>query len=414
MAITAFEVAQQQFDAAAEAMGLDPSMREVLRVPQRELTVNFPVRMDTGPVRVFTGYRVQHNITRGPAKGGMRYHPAVTLDEVRALAMWMSWKTALMDIPYGGAKGGVVCAPETLSDRELENLTRRFATEIAILIGPHSDIPAPDMGTNAQTMAWVMDTMSMHAGYSMPAVVTGKPVSVGGSLGRAEATGRGVATVTVEALKRMGIAPSDATVAVQGFGNVGSISALLLARFGCKVVGVSDVHGAIWDPFGLDIADLIPWSKAHKTVVGYPGSVLIGNAELLTGDATVLVPAALEGVVTYDVAREAKCRLLVEGANGPTTPDADEVFKERGILLVPDILANAGGVVVSYFEWVQDLQAFFWEEGEINGRLENVMDRAFDQVWNVAAGSHTTLREAAYSLALDKVAQATEVRGIYP
>jgi glutamate dehydrogenase (NAD(P)+) len=414
MAVSAFDVAQQQFDAAAEAMGLDPSMREVLRVPQRELIVNFPVRMDAGLVRVFTGYRVQHNITRGPAKGGLRYHPAVTLDEVRALAMWMSWKTALMDIPYGGAKGGVVCAPETLSDRELEHLTRRFATEISILIGPHSDIPAPDMGTSAQTMAWLMDTMSMHAGYSMPAAVTGKPVSVGGSLGRAEATGRGVATVTVEALKRMGIAPSDATVAVQGFGNVGSISALLLARSGCKVVGVSDVHGAIWDPSGLDIADLIPWSRAHKTVMGYPGSVPIGNAELLTGDATVLVPAALEGAVTSDIARETKCKLLVEGANGPTTPDADEVFKERGVLLVPDILANAGGVVVSYFEWVQDLQAFFWEEGEINERLENLMDRAFDKVWHVAEGSHTTLREAAYSLALDKVAQATVVRGIYP
>lgn len=414
MAVTAFDVAQQQFDAAAEAMGLDLSMREVLRVPQRELIVNFPVRMDKGPVRVFTGYRVQHNITRGPAKGGLRYHPAVTIDEVRALAMWMSWKTALMDIPFGGAKGGVVCAPETLSDRELENLTRRFATEVSILVGSHSDIPAPDVGTNAQTMAWFMDTMSMHAGYSMPAVITGKPVPIGGSLGRAEATGRGVATVTVEALKRMGIAPSDVTVAVQGFGNVGSISALLLARLGCKVVGVSDVHGAIWDPSGLDVADLIPWSKAHKTVVGYPGSMPVSNVELLTGDATVLVPAALEGVLTTDVAREAKCKLVVEGANGPTAPDADEVFKRRGILLVPDILANAGGVLVSYFEWVQDLQAFFWEEGEINGRLEDLMHRAFDKVWSVSQSSHNSLREAAYSLALDKVAQATLVRGIYP
>jgi glutamate dehydrogenase (NAD(P)+) len=414
MTISAFDVAQQQFDAAAEAMGLDLSMREVLRVPQRELIVNFPVRMDRGPVRVFTGYRVQHNITRGPAKGGLRYHPAVTLDEVRALAMWMSWKTALMGIPFGGAKGGVVCAPDTLSDRELENLTRRYATEISILVGPHSDIPAPDMGTNAQTMAWFMDTMSMHAGYSMPAVITGKPIPVGGSLGRMEATGRGVATVTVEALGHMGIPPSNATVAVQGFGNVGSISALLLARKGCKVVGVSDVHGAIWDPSGLDIEDLIPWSRLHKTVVGYPGSMPVSNDELLTGDATVVVPAALEGVITTDIAREARCKLVVEGANGPTTPDADNVFKERGIMLVPDILANAGGVVVSYFEWVQDLQAFFWEEAEINDRLENLMHRAFDQVWGVAQESHSSLREAAYSLALDKVAQATLVRGIYP
>jgi glutamate dehydrogenase (NAD(P)+) len=414
MTVSAFDVAQQQFDAAAEAMGLDPSMREVLRVPQRELIVNFPVRMDNGGVRVFTGYRVQHNITRGPAKGGLRYHPGVTLDEVRALAMWMSWKTALMDIPFGGAKGGVVCAPETLSDEELEHLTRRFATEVAILVGPHSDIPAPDVGTNAQIMAWFMDTMSMHAGYSMPAVITGKPVTVGGSLGRMEATGRGVATVTVQLLARLGIAPQDATVAVQGFGNVGSISALLLSRAGCKVVGVSDVHGAIWDPGGFDIVDLQEWTRVHRTVVGYPGSAPVSNAELLTGEATVLVPAALEGAITAEIAREARCQVVVEGANGPTTPDADEVFRERKILLVPDILANAGGVVVSYFEWVQDLQAFFWEEGEINKRLENLMHRAFDMVWNVAEQKHGSMREAAYSLALDKVAQATLVRGIYP
>jgi glutamate dehydrogenase (NAD(P)+) len=414
MAVSAFDVAQQQFDAAAEAMGLDPSMREVLRMPQRELIVNFPVRMDHGPVRVFTGYRVQHNITRGPAKGGLRYHPGVTLDEVRALAMWMSWKTALMDIPFGGAKGGVIVDPGQLSDRELENLTRRFATEIAILVGPHSDIPAPDMGTNAQIMAWYMDTMSMHAGYSMPAVITGKPVPVGGSLGRMEATGRGVATVTVQALDKMGIAPSAATVAVQGFGNVGSISALLLARAGCSVVGVSDVHGAIWAPAGLDVDTLMEWVKTHKTVVGFPGSKPVSNAELLTGDATVLVPAALEGVITTDIAREARCKLVVEGANGPTAPDADEIFKQRNVLLVPDILANAGGVVVSYFEWVQDLQAFFWEEGEINHRLENLMHKAFDTVWGVSEASGTSLREAAYSLALDKVAQATIVRGIYP
>jgi glutamate dehydrogenase (NAD(P)+) len=414
MTVSAFDVAQQQFDAAAEAMGLDPSMREVLRMPQRELIVNFPVRMDRGPVRVFTGYRVQHNITRGPAKGGLRYHPGVTLDEVRALAMWMSWKTALMDIPFGGAKGGVIVDPGRLSDQELENLTRRFATEISIFVGPHSDIPAPDMGTNAQIMAWYMDTMSMHVGYSMPAVVTGKPVQVGGSLGRLEATGRGVATVTVQALARLGIAPADATVALQGFGNVGSISALLLARAGCRVVGLSDVNGAIWDPSGFDVPALQAWVKEHRTVVGYPGSTAVSNAELLTGDATVLVPAALEGVITTDIAREARCRLVVEGANGPTGPDADLVLEERDILLVPDILANAGGVVVSYFEWVQDLQAFFWEEGEINNRLENLMHRAFETVWNLAESSGTTMRQAAYSLALDKVAQATIVRGIYP
>jgi glutamate dehydrogenase (NAD(P)+) len=414
MTISVFEVAQRQFDEAAEAMGLDPAMREVLRVPQRELTVNFPVRMDNGTVRVFTGFRVQHNITRGPAKGGLRYHPAVNLDEVKALAMWMSWKTALMGIPFGGAKGGVICNPHELSQIELERLTRRFATEISILVGPHSDIPAPDLGTNAQTMAWFMDTISMHEGFSMPAVITGKPLSVGGSEGRAEATGRGVATVTLKALEQVAIAPSDATVAVQGFGNVGSVSALLLERAGCRVVGVSDVHGAIWNPAGLSIASVLDHVHHNHSVVGFPGASVISNDELLTLEATVVVPAALEGVITPDVAAAMGCVMVVEGANGPTTPDADLVLRDRGILLVPDILANAGGVVVSYFEWVQDLQAFFWEESDINRRLENLMRRAYDTVHGVAEAKHTTLRQAAYSLAVDKVAQATLVRGIYP
>ena len=292
--ISPFAVAQSQFDSAAEAMGLDPAMREILRVPQRELIVNFPVRMDNGTVQVFTGYRVQHNITRGPAKGGLRYHPGVTLDEVKALAMWMSWKTALMDIPFGGAKGGVVCRPEDLTLRELENLTRRFATEIALLVGPHSDIPAPDVGTNAQTMAWFMDTLSMHIGYSMPAVITGKPVFVGGSEGRAEATGRGVTTVAVRALDKLGIAPADATVAVQGFGNVGSVSAALLAEAGCRVVGLSDVNGAVFNESGFDVPDVLAHVAKHRTLAGYPGAQPLGNQELLTLDVTVLVPAALE------------------------------------------------------------------------------------------------------------------------
>jgi glutamate dehydrogenase (NAD(P)+) len=414
MTISAFEVAQRQFDEAAEAMGLDPAMREVLRVPQRELTVNFPVRMDNGTVRVFTGFRIQHNITRGPAKGGLRYHPAVNLDEVKALAMWMSWKTALMGIPFGGAKGGVICDPHELSQIELERLTRRFATEISILVGPHSDIPAPDLGTNAQTMAWFMDTISMHEGFSMPAVITGKPLSVGGSEGRAEATGRGVATVTLTALEQVAIAPSDATVAVQGFGNVGSVSALLLERAGCRVVGVSDVHGAIWNPAGLSIAAVLDHVHHNHSVVGFPGAAPISNDELLTLEATVVVPAALEGVITPEVAAAMRCVMVVEGANGPTTPDADLVLRDRGILLVPDILANAGGVVVSYFEWVQDLQAFFWEESDINRRLETLMRRAYDTVHGVAEAKNTTLRQAAYSLAVDKVAQATLVRGIYP
>ncbi len=414
MAISAFDVAQRQFDEAAEAMNLDPAMREVLRVPQRELITSFPVRMDNGTVRVFTGFRVQHNITRGPAKGGLRYHPAVNLDEVKALAMWMSWKTALMGIPFGGAKGGVICDPRQLSQNELERLTRRFATEISLLVGPQSDIPAPDVGTNAQTMAWFMDTLSMHQGFSTPAVITGKPVSVGGSEGRAEATGRGVATVAVRALDQLGIAPSEATVTVQGFGNVGSVSAMLLQRAGCRVVGVCDVEGAVWNPAGLHIPSLLDHVRTSGSVVGFAGSSAVGAHEVLIAECTVVVPAALEGQITPKVAQRMQCKLIVEGANGPTTPDADTVLKERGILLVPDILANAGGVVVSYFEWVQNLQAFFWEEDDINRRLEDLMRRAYDTVQDVAVSKQVTLRQAAYSLAVGKVAQATQVRGIYP
>jgi glutamate dehydrogenase (NAD(P)+) len=414
MAISAFDVAQRQFDEAAEAMNLDPAMREVLRVPQRELITSFPVRMDNGTVRVFTGFRVQHNITRGPAKGGLRYHPAVNLDEVKALAMWMSWKTALMGIPFGGAKGGVICDPRQLSQNELERLTRRFATEISLLVGPQSDIPAPDVGTNAQTMAWFMDTLSMHQGFSTPAVITGKPVSVGGSEGRAEATGRGVATVAVRALDQLGIAPSEATVTVQGFGNVGSVSAMLLQRAGCRVVGVCDVEGAVWNPAGLDIPSLLDHVRTSGSVVGFAGSSAVGAHEVLIAECTVVVPAALEGQITPKVAQRMQCKLIVEGANGPTTPDADTVLKERGILLVPDILANAGGVVVSYFEWVQNLQAFFWEEDDINRRLEDLMRRAYDTVQDVAVSKQVTLRQAAYSLAVGKVAEATQVRGIYP
>jgi glutamate dehydrogenase (NAD(P)+) len=412
--VNAWQVAQRQFDEAAELMGLDPALRAVLRVPQRELVVNFPVKMDDHSVRIFSGYRVQHNITRGPAKGGLRYHPAVDLDEVRALAMWMSWKTALMDIPFGGAKGGVSCDPATLSPSELERMTRRFATEMSLFVGSHSDIPAPDVGTNAQAMAWIMDTLSMHAGYSMPAVITGKPVQIGGSLGRLEATGRGVTTIALKALGRMGMAPGDATVAVQGAGNVGWVSALLLARAGCRVVGISDVKGAIWNPDGLDMEDLGAHLLATGSVTGYANARSVSSFELLTGDCTVLVPAALEGQVTPEVAAELRCRLLVEGANGPTTPDADLIARERGIVVVPDILANAGGVVVSYFEWVQALQAFFWEEADVNQRLEGLMQRAFEYVDSVSQEGATTLRQAAYSIAVDKVAQATNVRGIYP
>jgi glutamate dehydrogenase (NAD(P)+) len=414
MALTAFDVAQRQFDEAAEAMNLDVAMRQILRVSQRELIVNFPVQMDNGTVRVFTGFRVQHNITRGPAKGGLRYHPDVNLDEVRALAMWMSWKTALMGIPFGGAKGGVICDPRHMSQKELERLTRRFATEVALLVGPESDIPAPDVGTNAQVMAWFMDTLSMHQGFSMPAVITGKPVLVGGSEGRAEATGRGVATVTMRALEQLGITPSEATVTVQGFGNVGSVSAKLLERAGCRIVGVCDVEGAVWNPNGLHIPSLLEHVRNSGSVVGFPGASPAATADVLVGETTVVVPAALEGQITAAVARRMQCRLIVEGANGPTTPDADSVIEARGILLVPDILANAGGVVVSYFEWVQNLQPYFWEEDDINRRLEGLMRRAYDTVHEVAESKHVTMRQAAYSLAVSKVAQATSVRGIYP
>ncbi|MFY9615370.1 MAG: Glu/Leu/Phe/Val dehydrogenase [Candidatus Dormiibacterota bacterium] len=412
--MNAWQVAQRQFDEAAEAMGLDPSLRAVLRVPQRELVVNFPVKMDNGRVRVFSGYRVQHNITRGPAKGGLRYHPSVDLDEVRALSMWMSWKTALLDIPFGGAKGGVACEPGKMSVRELEKLTRRFATEVAIFVDQHSDIPAPDVGTNAQTMAWFMDTLSMHAGYSMPAVITGKPVHIGGSLGRQEATGRGVTTIALKALSKLGIAPGDATVAVQGCGNVGWVSALLLAEAGARIAGISDVHGAIWNPDGFDMKDLGDHLARTGSITEYPNATPISNQELLTADCTMLVPAALEGQITAEVAQEMRCTVVVEGANGPTVPDADLVLRERGVMVVPDILANAGGVVVSYFEWVQALQAFFWEEADVNQRLEGLMRRAFDYVDTVAGEQLTTLRQAAYSIAVEKVANATTVRGIYP
>jgi glutamate dehydrogenase (NAD(P)+) len=370
--------------------------------------------MDNGTVRVFTGFRVQHNITRGPAKGGLRYHPDVNLDEVRALAMWMSWKTALMGIPFGGAKGGVICDPRHMSQKELERLTRRFATEVALLVGPESDIPAPDVGTNAQIMAWFMDTLSMHQGFSMPAVITGKPVLVGGSEGRAEATGRGIATVSIRALEQLGIAPSEATVTVQGFGNVGSVSAKLLERAGCRIVGVCDVEGAVWNPAGLHIPSLLEHVRDSGSVVGFPGASPADTIDVLVGETTVVVPAALEGQITAEVARRMQCKLIVEGANGPTTPDADSVIEARGILLVPDILANAGGVVVSYFEWVQNLQPYFWEEDDINRRLEGLMRRAYDTVHEVAASKRVTMRQAAYSLAVSKVAQATAVRGIYP
>ena len=410
-----YVTAQRQFDQAASILGLDPGMRSVLREVRRELTVNFPVRMDDRSIRIFTGYRVQHNLTRGPAKGGIRYHPQVSLDEVKALAMWMSWKCAVTNLPYGGAKGGVVCDPSLLSLQELENLTRRYASEISILIGPESDIPAPDVNTNQQTMAWIMDTISMEKGYSVPATVTGKPLSIGGSQGRPAATGRGVMVVTLEACRRLGIDPARATVAIQGFGNVGSVSAELLHQQGFKIVAVSDVFGGIYNPGGLDVPALLEHVSVSGKVNGFPGSgEAISNSALLELPVTILIPAALENQLTMANAARVQAQLVVEAANGPTTPEADDIFHQRGVILVPDILANAGGVTVSYFEWVQDLQSFFWEEAEINGRLTRIMERAYQQVDDLAKEHQTTLRMGAYCLAVKRVADATSVRGIYP
>ena len=409
-----WRTAQHQFDEAAEILKLDPGLRKILREVQREFTCHFPVQMDDKSVRNFTGFRIQHNINRGPAKGGLRFHPDVSLDEVKALAMWMTWKCAVVNIPYGGAKGGVIVDPYSLSANELEHLTRRFATEISILVGPDRDIPAPDVGTNAQVMAWFMDTLSMHRGYSVTASVTGKPVEVGGSLGRADATGRGVMICTVAALETMGLKPFNQRVVVQGFGNVGSVSARLLEEAGCQIVAVSEDYGGIYNPLGLSVKKLLEYKARERTLKGFPGAELIPNDELLKLDCDVLVPAALENQITSQNAHDIKAKLIVEGANGPTTPEADEILRKRGVILVPDILANAGGVTVSYFEWVQDLQSFFWSEHEINARLESIMTRSFKEVLAIRDEKKVDLRMAAYLLAVNRVAVATADRGIYP
>ena len=409
-----WRTAQHQFDEAAGILKLDPGLRKILREVQREFTCHFPVQMDDKTVRNFTGFRIQHNINRGPAKGGLRFHPDVSLDEVKALAMWMTWKCAVVNIPYGGAKGGVIVDPYSLSANELEHLTRRFATEISILVGPDRDIPAPDVGTNAQVMAWFMDTLSMHRGYSVTASVTGKPVEVGGSLGRAEATGRGVMICTVAALETMGLKPFNQRVVVQGFGNVGSVSAKLLEEVGCQVVAVSEAYGGVYNPLGLSVKKLVDYRAREGTLKGFPGAELVPNDELLKLDCDVLVPAALENQITSQNAHDIRAKLIVEGANGPTTPEADEILRKRGIIVVPDILANAGGVTVSYFEWVQDLQSFFWSEHEINARLESIMTRSFREVLAIRDEKKVDMRMAAYLLAVNRVAVATADRGIYP
>jgi len=407
-------MALAQFDRAAEYLDINAGIAEMLRHCKRELTVNFPVKMDDGTVRIFTGYRVHHSIILGPSKGGIRYHPDVTLEEMRALAMLMTWKCAVVNIPYGGAKGGVVCDPKRLSAHELEGLTRRYATEISILMSPEGDIPAPDVGTNPQIMSWIMDTYSMHRGYSTPAVVTGKPVEIGGSLGRYEATGRGVMFVLLEALKHLGMKPSESTVAVQGFGNVGTVSAALLHDEGCKVIAVSDSQGGIYNPHGLDPRDVLRHKRHTATVVGYPGSDNITNEELLGLKCDILVPAGLEGAITASNADRVQAGILAEGANFPTTPQADRALVEKGVFVLPDILANAGGVTVSYFEWVQGLQRFFWTEEEINSQLRHIIVRSFHDVLSIAQRKGVDNRTAALILAIERVHHATLLRGIYP
>ena len=409
-----FDVAVEQFNIAADVIGLDDDMRRVLSVCRREFSVNFPVEMDDGSVQVFTGHRVHHNSGPGPTKGGIRFHPDVTVAEVKALAMWMTWKCAVVGLPYGGAKGGVTCNPKIMSQNELQNLTRRFTTEISFLIGPNRDIPAPDVNTNPQIMAWLMDTYSMHHGYSIPGVTTGKPLILGGSEGRSEATGRGTVFTIQEAAPKLGLDLSDAAAVVQGFGNAGSVAARLLWDLGTTIVGVSDSTGGISNPNGLNIPDVIAHKAKTGSVVDFPEAENVTNEQLLVLPCDVLVPAALEEVITQENAANIKAKLIAEAANGPTTPEADRILFDRGITVVPDILANAGGVTVSYFEWVQALQAFPWTETEVNERLHRIMTKAFHAVHDTAQRYNVHMRTAALALAIQRVADFTRVRGIYP
>ncbi len=408
-------MARDQLAVAAKYLNLDEGLHNVLAKPKRQLIVNFPVVMDDGEVQVFEGYRVQHNSSRGPTKGGLRYHPDVDVDETTALAMWMTWKCAVANIPYGGAKGSVKVDTKLLSKRELEKLTRRFVTEINIVVGERGDIPAPDIGTNPQVMAWIMDTYSMHAGFTMPGCVTGKPIELGGSLGRVEATGRGVVVSMEEAARAMNMNVQGAKVVVQGFGNVGSIAAKLAEEMGAIVVGVSDARGAIYNPKGLPIADLVhKYSGRDGGIAEYADCDKITNDELLALPCDILIPAAIAAQLTGENAKNVKAKLIVEGANGPTTPDADHILSDRGIMVIPDVLANAGGVIVSYFEWVQDLQNFFWEEDEVNVKLDRIMRHSFGQVYSTMQQHKTDMRTAAYIIGVKRVADATVTRGIYP
>ena len=408
-----FRLAVAQFDQAANAMQLDANLHERLKLPQRSLVVSLPVKMDDGRVEVFTGYRVQHDSSRGPSKGGIRYHPDVNLGEVAALAMWMTWKCALAGLPYGGAKGGIRVSPKSLSPGELQRLTRRYAAEIFPLIGPDKDVPAPDVGTDAQVMAWIMDTYSQQVGYAVPGVVTGKPLSIGGSLGREEATGRGVVYVTLEALRHLNLSIEQATVCVQGFGNVGSHTARIMHEHGARIIAVSDVNGGIYNAKGLDIPRLLqrhPSQPLHTSTLGEA----ISNEDLLQLECTVLVPAALSEQITGENAAALRCRILAEGANGPTTLEADRILADKGTFVIPDILANSGGVIVSYFEWVQDLQRFFWSATDIQRRLQEIITSAFHRTLHFSAERRVSMRMAALMSGIDQVAQAHLQRGLYP
>ncbi|HQR32810.1 MAG TPA: Glu/Leu/Phe/Val dehydrogenase [Blastocatellia bacterium] len=408
-----FASMMSRFDHAAQLLNLDPDLYKVLRVPNREITIYIPVFMDDGHIEVFTGYRVQHNFARGPAKGGIRYAPDVTLDEVRALAAWMTWKCAVVNIPFGGAKGGVICDPSQMSQGELERMTRRYTAELVDFIGPERDVPAPDMNTNEQTMAWIMDTYSMHVRHTETAVVTGKPIDLSGSRGRREATGRGVLFVVDEAVQKLGMTPKDTRVVVQGSGNVGGIAAKLMHEAGYKIVAISDIHSGIHHPKGLDLPHAMAYLSRNKTFEGYAEADHVTNQELLELDCEVLVPAATENQITSANASRIRCKILAEGANGPTTARADDILEQKGVFVIPDILANAGGVTCSYFEWVQDRMGYFWKEEMVNERLKDIMVASFHDVSKYAESHSVNNRIAAYMLAIDRVAYITRVRGIY-
>jgi glutamate dehydrogenase (NAD(P)+) len=409
-----YDLAKQQLQMVAQAFGVDDNLVRVLSRHKKAVSVSIPTRMDDGSVEVFEGHRVIHNIARGPSKGGIRYHPDVTLDEVRALAMWMTWKCSLMGVPFGGAKGGVVCDPKRLSESELERMTRRYTSEIINEIGPERDIPAPDVGTNSRVMAWIFDTYSMNKGHSVLGVVTGKPLELGGSLGREEATARGGLYCLREALRKRGLRLDGITVAIQGFGNVGSYLAKFLAEAGAKVVAISDSAGGIYNDKGLDVAAALAHKREARTLEGLRGGDSITNEELLLVPCDVVAPCALEQVITPENADRVQARLVLEGANGPTTPAGDEILEERGVVVLPDVLANAGGVVVSYFEWVQGLQEYFWKEAEVNAKLNDIVTRAFNETWAISESRNLSLRIAAYGLAVRRVAEATTIRGLYP